>query len=87
MSVIFILIAASLALATIFLLGFIWSVRSGQYDDTLTPSMRVLTDAEGRTSPEGRVPARPKLSPSRNTAGTAAPLTDAPARPVMNSNV
>lgn len=75
MSAIFILIAASLALATIFLLGFIWSVRSGQYDDTLTPSMRVLTDAEG------------KLSPSRNTAGTAAPLTDAPARPTINSNV
>ena len=44
MSVILILILASLAMALLFLAGFIWSVRSGQYDDTLTPSMRILTD-------------------------------------------
>jgi cbb3-type cytochrome oxidase maturation protein len=46
MSVILILILASLLMATIFLAGFIWSVRSGQYDDTTTPSMRVLMDGE-----------------------------------------
>jgi cbb3-type cytochrome oxidase maturation protein len=44
MSVILILILASLAMALLFLGGFIWSVRSGQYDDTNTPSMRVLMD-------------------------------------------
>ena len=44
MSVILILILVSLAMALLFLGGFIWSVRSGQYDDTLTPSMRILTD-------------------------------------------
>jgi len=44
MNVIIILILASLAVALIFLIGFIWAVRSGQYEDTLTPSMRVLTE-------------------------------------------
>ena len=44
MSVIIILILASLAVALLFLAGFIWAVRSGQYEDTLTPSLRMLTD-------------------------------------------
>jgi len=44
MAVIIILILASLALAATFLLGFIWAVRSGQFEDTHTPSMRILMD-------------------------------------------
>ncbi len=44
MPVILLLILASLGIAVIFLGGFIWAVRSGQFDDTCTPSMRVLTD-------------------------------------------
>ncbi len=44
MSVVIILILASLAVALLFLVGFIWAVRSGQYEDTLTPSMRVLAE-------------------------------------------
>jgi cbb3-type cytochrome oxidase maturation protein len=46
MSVILILILASLGLALTFLASFIWAVRAGQYEDTCTPSMRVLLDAE-----------------------------------------
>jgi len=42
MSVLVLLIFASLAMATAFLLAFIWAVRSGQYEDTCTPSMRPL---------------------------------------------
>lgn len=49
MSVILILILASLATALLFLGGFIWAVRSGQFDDTFTPSMRVLTDEPTRS--------------------------------------
>ena len=42
-----ILILASLGVAVAFLLGFVWAVRSGQYEDTLTPSLRMLAeDAE-----------------------------------------
>ena len=44
MSVIIILILASLAMALLFLGGFIWAVRSGQFEDTLTPSLRVLPE-------------------------------------------
>lgn len=46
MNVILILILASLVMALIFLGGFIWAVRSGQFDDTHTPSMRILMDDE-----------------------------------------
>jgi cbb3-type cytochrome oxidase maturation protein len=42
MSVILILILASLGVAVAFLAGFIWAVRSGQYEDTCTPALRVL---------------------------------------------
>ncbi len=46
MSVIAILILISLMVALLFLAGFIWAVKSGQFEDTLTPSLRVLTDDE-----------------------------------------
>jgi cbb3-type cytochrome oxidase maturation protein len=44
MSVILILIPLSLLVAGLFLAAFIWAVRGGQYEDTCTPSMRVLAD-------------------------------------------
>jgi cbb3-type cytochrome oxidase maturation protein len=44
MAVIVILILASLGLALAFLLGFIWAVRSGQYEDPQTPALRILAD-------------------------------------------
>lgn len=50
MNVILILILVSLGIALFFLGGFIWAVKSGQFDDTCTPSMRMLADEE-RTKP------------------------------------
>ncbi|MEY4917272.1 MAG: Cytochrome oxidase maturation protein cbb3-type, partial [Verrucomicrobiota bacterium] len=44
MSVVIVLILASLAVGLIFVGAFVWAVRGGQYDDTLTPAMRVLLD-------------------------------------------
>jgi cbb3-type cytochrome oxidase maturation protein len=44
MSVILILILASLAVALAFLAGFIWAVKSGQFEDTCTPAMRMLSE-------------------------------------------
>ena len=44
MSAVVILIGASLFVATGFLLAFIWAVRSGQFDDKYTPSIRFLFD-------------------------------------------
>ena len=46
MSVIVILILASLAVALAFLAGFIWAVKTGQFEDTCTPAMRILSEDE-----------------------------------------
>ena len=48
MLVIFLLIFISLTLAIGFLAAFIWAVKSGQFEDTCTPSMRMLTDEESK---------------------------------------
>ena len=44
MSVFYIMVPASIFLALIFLGAFLWSVKSGQYEDTYTPSVRILFD-------------------------------------------
>ncbi len=44
MSVVIILIVVSLLIASGFLVAFLWAVKSGQYDDRYTPSVRVLFD-------------------------------------------
>jgi cbb3-type cytochrome oxidase maturation protein len=46
MHVMFVLIGFSLLVALIFLAVFIWAVRSGQYEDHYTPSVRALFDDE-----------------------------------------
>jgi cbb3-type cytochrome oxidase maturation protein len=45
MSVIVLLIVAGGSVAGGFLVAFIWAVRSGQFDDTFTPAVRVLMEA------------------------------------------
>lgn len=44
MKIIIVLIALSLLLALGFLISFLWAVRTGQYDDDYTPSVRILLD-------------------------------------------
>lgn len=44
MSALYLLLAASLAVATLFLILFIRAVKHGQFDDTITPAMRMLSD-------------------------------------------
>jgi cbb3-type cytochrome oxidase maturation protein len=44
MGAFYIMISASLLLAVGFLLAFIWSVKSNQYEDDYTPSIRILFD-------------------------------------------
>ncbi|EHO13870.1 cbb3-type cytochrome oxidase assembly protein CcoS [Myroides odoratimimus] len=46
MSVIYFLISISVVVAGIFLYLFIRSVKSGQFDDAYTPSVRMLFDDE-----------------------------------------
>jgi len=44
MLVLIILIAASLTVAGGFLIAFMWAVKKDQYEDTVTPSLRILLD-------------------------------------------
>jgi len=46
MSVIFLLIIISLIVAVLFLAAFIWAVKTNQYEDDYTPSVRMLFDED-----------------------------------------
>lgn len=46
MSVIYLLLSISILVALVFLIVFIYAVKKGQYDDTYTPSVRMLFDDE-----------------------------------------
>ncbi len=46
MKILILLIGIGLVIALGFILAFIWAVRSGQYDDDYTPSVRILFDDE-----------------------------------------
>ena len=46
MEVVYITIGVSIIVALLFFIAFIKSVKSGQYDDTYTPSVRMLFDDE-----------------------------------------
>ena len=50
MSVIIILLISSLSIASLFLLAFIWNVKNGQYDDEVSPAIRILFDDRKPTS-------------------------------------
>ena len=55
MNIFYLLIGVSLLAALVFLVLFIWAVRSGQYDDNYTHSVRVLfedDDIETETETE-----------------------------------
>jgi len=44
MNIFYLLIGVSLVAALIFLGLFIWAVRSGQYEDNYTPSVRIVLE-------------------------------------------
>ena len=46
MSVIYLLLTLSILVAIVFFIAFIVSVKKGQYDDSYTPSVRMLFDDE-----------------------------------------
>lgn len=54
MSVIYLLITVSIFVAIGFFIAFIIAVRSGQYDDDYTPSVRMLFDDETTIAPQKR---------------------------------
>jgi cbb3-type cytochrome oxidase maturation protein len=54
MSVILILLVASLTIALGFLAAFIWSVKTGQFDDDYTPSIRMLFEDKKSNESAGK---------------------------------
>ena len=46
MSVIYVLLAVSVTVAIVFFIAFILAVKNGQYDDSYTPSIRMLFEDE-----------------------------------------
>ena len=56
MSVIVVLIGFSILVAVGFLIAFLWAVRSGQYDDDVSPSIRMLFDNELEDEEEEAAP-------------------------------
>lgn len=46
MSALYLLVLASIIVAAFFLIAFIWSVRSNQYEDKQGAAMRMLQDDE-----------------------------------------
>lgn len=91
MSVLMLLIPLSVFIAACFLGAFFWAVRSGQYEDTCTPALRILTeDAPAARFAEAPGPAKPvevsaspgEPSASRRIDARAAPETSPRRAPV-----
>lgn len=55
MSVIIILIILAVLVASGFLIAFIWAVKSGQYDDTVSPGVRMLFDEKKEKKSEKKL--------------------------------
>lgn len=52
MNIMIMLIAISLIVACLFLWAFVWSVKSGQFEDTVTPAVRILDSDDSPTFKE-----------------------------------
>ena len=56
MSVLWILVGFSTAVAAGFLAAYLWAVRSGQFDDGYTPSVRILFEDRKNSANIGEPP-------------------------------
>lgn len=46
MGIIYLMLVVSLVVALFFLVSFLWAIKSGQYEDDYTPSVRILFEDE-----------------------------------------
>ena len=54
MGVIYILITVSVFVALTFFVAFIYAVKTGQFEDSYTPSVRILFDDEIKVKPQDK---------------------------------
>lgn len=66
MTIIILLIGISLTIAVIFLLVFFWNMNDGQYDDTYTPSVRMLFD--DKVKPQPNASGKHEVTPDKITS-------------------
>ena len=74
MSAIYLLISLSLLVALGFLAAYLWAVHGGQYDDTVTPSLRILMDEPAKP---GQAPPAAAAESQRGSGRESARGTDA----------
>ncbi len=65
MSVIYLLLSLSILVAIVFFAAFIMAVRNGQYDDSYTPSVRMLFEDE-IIKGDPKIQSKPKKSKLTN---------------------
>lgn len=89
MSVIFLLILASLVIAAVFLGAYVWAVRSGQFDDTSTPALRMLGEETTRIAPSvvSRACRGGPPGPAPRDLGQQDQPSGAPAHPSESSRI
>lgn len=51
MNVLYFLVPLALLLAGVGVTAFIWAVRTGQFEDTETPALRILMDEDSEAAP------------------------------------
>ena len=56
LSILYILVPVALGLVLLAVGAYVWSVRSGQFDDLDTPALRPLIDEPAPKAPERRSP-------------------------------
>jgi cbb3-type cytochrome oxidase maturation protein len=61
MGIIILLIGISIVIAVTFLGIFLWNMKSGQYEDTYTPSVRMLFDDKTKKKKDDTSPADKKV--------------------------
>ena len=64
MDILFIAIPIALLVAAVFVAAFLWSVRTGQWDDLDTPAIRMLFEEE-----KGKAPKLPSAHPATGPVG------------------
>ncbi len=64
MSILIMLLGISLCIALFFLVAFLWSVHGGQYDDQVTPAIRMLNDDDPPASKASKAVQNSKDSPN-----------------------
>ena len=60
MSVIIILLIASISVAALFLVAFIWSVKNGQFRDEVSPAVRILFEDKPQVKKETKAFVEPE---------------------------